>query len=219
MGAALAAGGRGRSQCVAVSAIEHKAVLSAAHTVAGLGGEQIVLPVDASGALDLAALNEALSRRPALVSVMWVNNEVGTIQPMAEIASRCAAAGVPLHSDGVQAFGKVAVDLRQLPIALFTLSGHKLGAPKGIGALIVRERGMVESIIRREIGTRDFVLRVRILRNVAYELVDDRGVDHRDLCLYGNPRDIGKVLLRRRRDRSGGLPAVDDLEVMKGRDR
>lgn len=147
MGAALAAGARGRSKCVVVSAIEHKAVLAAAHTVAGLGGEEIVLPVDASGALDLAALDAALSRRPALVSVMWVNNEVGAMQPMAEIASRCAAAGVPLHSDGVQAFGKVAVDLQRLPIALFTLSGHKLGAPKGIGALIVRERGMVEAII------------------------------------------------------------------------
>jgi cysteine desulfurase len=130
-----------------VSAIEHKAILAAAHMVATLGGEEIVLPVHTDGSLQLEALDAALTRSPAVVSVMWVNNEVGTLQPMAEIAAHCAAAGVPLHTDGVQAFGKVAVNLSELPIALLTLSGHKVGAPKGIGALVVRDRGLVESII------------------------------------------------------------------------
>lgn len=147
IGAAFAASARGRPRCVAVSAIEHKAVLAAAHTVATLGGEEIVLPVHGDGSLQLEALDAALTRNPAVVSVMWVNNEMGALQPMVEIAAHCAAAGVPLHTDGVQAFGKVAVDLRGLPIALLTLSGHKLGAPKGIGALVVRDRGLVESII------------------------------------------------------------------------
>jgi cysteine desulfurase len=147
IGAALAAGARGRPRCVAVSAIEHKAILAAAHTVARLGGEEIILPVDPDGVVSLDALDAALARSPAIVSVMWVNNEVGVVQPMAAIAARCATAGVPLHTDGVQAFGKVALDLSQIPVALFTLSGHKLGAPKGIGALIVRDRGLVESII------------------------------------------------------------------------
>lgn len=147
IGAAFAASARGRPRCVAVSAIEHKAILAAAHTVATLGGEEIILPVNPDGTLQLAALDAALARRPAVVSVMWVNNEVGTLQPMAEIAARCAAASVPLHTDGVQAFGKVAVDLRSLPVSLLTLSGHKLGAPKGIGALVIRDRGLVEAII------------------------------------------------------------------------
>lgn len=147
IGAAFAASARGRPRCVAVSAIEHKAILAAAHTVATLGGEEIILPVHADGSLQLEALEAAFARRPAVVSVMWVNNEVGTVQPMAEIAARCTAAGVPLHTDGVQAFGKIAVDLRDLPVSLLTLSGHKLGAPKGIGALIIRDRGLVESII------------------------------------------------------------------------
>ena len=147
IGTAFAAAARGRPRRVAVSAIEHKAILAAAHTVATLGGEEIILPVDAGGALRLDALDAALARQPAVVSVMWVNNEVGSLQPIGEIAARCTAAGVPLHSDGVQAFGKVAVDLRELPISLLTLSGHKLGAPKGIGALVVRDRALVESII------------------------------------------------------------------------
>jgi len=147
IGAAFAASARGRPRCVAVSAIEHKAILAAAHTVATLGGEEIILPVHTDGSLQLQALEAAFARKPAVVSVMWVNNEVGTVQPMAEIAARCATAGVPLHTDGVQAFGKIAVDLRHLPVSLLTLSGHKLGAPKGIGALIVRDRGLVEAII------------------------------------------------------------------------
>jgi cysteine desulfurase len=147
VGAALAASHRGHPRLVAVSCLEHKAVLAAAHAVSALGGDEVVLPVDSTGTLDLQALDAALTRRPAVVSVMWVNNETGVVQPMAEIAARCQAAGVPLHCDGVQAFGKLAVNLQHLPISLFTLSGHKIGAPKGIGALVVRGRDLVEAII------------------------------------------------------------------------
>jgi cysteine desulfurase len=147
IGAALAARDRGGNVCAVVSAIEHKAVLAAAHAVCHLGGSEVVLPVDQDGQVSLDALDEALAGRPALVSIMWVNNEVGVVQPVVEIARRCHAAGVVFHTDAVQAFGKLPVAVGDLPCTLLTLSGHKIGAPKGIGALIVRDRKAIEAII------------------------------------------------------------------------
>ncbi len=147
IGSALAARDRGGPFRVAVSAVEHKAVLAAAHAVRHLGGEEILVGVSASGVVEEEALDEALARGVALVSVMWVNNEVGTVQPIARLAERCRAAGVCFHSDAVQAFGKVPLSLSDAGCTLLTISGHKIGAAKGVGALIVRDRGAVEAII------------------------------------------------------------------------
>ena len=147
IGAALASRQRGGPFRVAVSAIEHKAVLAAAHEVAQLGGEEVILPVNASGVVDEDALERSLVRGIAAVSVMWVNNEVGVLQPVARLAARCRSADVCFHTDAVQAFGKVPLSLRDVPCTLLTISGHKIGAPKGIGALIVRDRAAVEAII------------------------------------------------------------------------
>ena len=147
IGAALAARDRDGPFRVAVSATEHKAALAAAHAVRHLGGEEVILPVSASGLVDNRALDSVLDEGVALVSVMWVNNEVGTVQPVADVASRCCDAGVLFHSDAVQAFGKVPVSLRDVNCTLLTISGHKIGAPKGVGALIVRDRKAVEAII------------------------------------------------------------------------
>jgi cysteine desulfurase len=147
VGAVLAARDRGAPMCAAVSAIEHKAVIAAAHAVCHLGGREILLSVDRQGLLELDALDEALADKPAIVSVMWVNNEVGTVQPVAEIAARCQDAGVVFHTDAVQAVGKVPVVVKELRCTLLTLSGHKIGAPKGIGALIVRDRKAIEAIL------------------------------------------------------------------------
>src|SRR5258706_532473 len=147
IGAALAAKDRGGPFRAAVSAREHKAGLRAANAVKHLGGDEIIPPVTASGQIDGAALAMALGRGVAIVSVMWVNNEVGTVQPVADLATRCREAGVLFHSDAVQAFGKVPVSLRDVDCTLLTISGHKIGAPKGVGALIVRDRKAVEAII------------------------------------------------------------------------
>jgi cysteine desulfurase len=147
VGASLAARDRGEQMCAAVSAVEHKAVLAAAHAVCHLGGREIVLPVDSGGLLEMRALDEALADHPAVVSVMWVNNETGVVQQISEIAGRCREAGVIFHTDAVQAMGKVPVSAAGLSCTLLTISGHKIGAPKGIGALIIRDRKAVEAII------------------------------------------------------------------------
>lgn len=147
VGAALAARDRGASMCAVVSAVEHKAVLAAAHAVCHLGGREVLLPVDGGGQLELEALDAALADRPAVVSVMWVNNETGVIQPVGTIAARCREAEVFFHTDAVQAMGKLPVSVSELGCTLLTISGHKIGAPKGIGALIVRDRKAVEAII------------------------------------------------------------------------
>ncbi len=157
IGAALAARAKHGRMATVVASTEHKAVLAAAHAVARMGGEETVLPVDRRGVVDLTEVERALADRPSVVSVMWVNNETGVLQPVEEIAGRCHEAGVPFHTDAVQAFGKVPLSVAGLPCSLVTLSGHKIGAPKGIGALVVRVRGVVEAIIHG--GSQQFGIR------------------------------------------------------------
>ena len=157
VGAALASRDRGGPFRVAVSAIEHKGVLEAAHFVTHLGGEDLSLAVNSSGIVEVDALDDALARGVGLVSVMWVNNEVGVVQPIARLAARCAAAGVAFHSDAVQALGKVPVSFREAGCNLLTISGHKIGAAQGIGALVVRDRRTVEAIVHG--GGQQFGLR------------------------------------------------------------
>ncbi len=148
VGTALAARAEGRAFRVAVSAIEHKAVLAAAHFVTALGGAEELLPVSADGVLAFDGLAACLAGRPALVSVIWVNNETGAIQPVEEIARRCRAAGVRFHTDAVQAFGQLPIRFERLGCDLLSVSAHKIGGPKGAGALLIREPGLLEPLIR-----------------------------------------------------------------------
>lgn len=131
---------------IALSAVEHAAVGGAASQAQREGAEVIVLGVREDGVLDLSALDEALAAAPALVSVMWGNNEVGVLQPIHDVAHRCRAGGVLFHTDAVQAVGKVRVRVDEVPLDMLSLSAHKLGGPKGFGALYVREGVALEPL-------------------------------------------------------------------------
>ncbi|MEV5416808.1 MULTISPECIES: cysteine desulfurase family protein [Streptomyces] len=126
---------------VLASPVEHHAVLDAVDWLATHEGATVeYLPVDAHGRVHPDALREAVARNPddvALATVMWANNEIGTILPVTELAAVAAEFGVPLHSDAVQAFGQVPVDFAASGLAAMTVSGHKIGGPYGIGALVL----------------------------------------------------------------------------------
>ncbi|MDR6989020.1 cysteine desulfurase [Paenarthrobacter nitroguajacolicus] len=123
------------------SAVEHHAVLDTVEWLERHEGADVVwLPVDGDGTVLLEILKEEIDRDPssvALITVMWANNEVGTIQPVADIVELARPHGIPVHSDAVQAFGSVPVDFRGSGLAAMSVSGHKLGGPVGVGALFL----------------------------------------------------------------------------------
>jgi cysteine desulfurase len=124
-----------------VSPVEHHAVLDTVHWLADHEGAVLEwLPVDGAGRVSAAALREALQRDAsdvALVSVMWANNETGTVMPIAELAAVAAEFGVPMHSDAVQAVGQLPVSFADSGLAALTMTGHKIGGPYGVGALLL----------------------------------------------------------------------------------
>jgi cysteine desulfurase len=119
---------------------EHKAVLDACDKVEKLGGDVTYLSVDREGLVDLKALEEAITDKTVLVSVMWANNETGVIQPMKEIGEICARKGVLLFSDATQAVGKIPVDPKATGVHLMAFTAHKMYGPKGVGALFVNRK-------------------------------------------------------------------------------
>ena len=129
------------------SAIEHHAVLDPVVWLGEQGREIDWLGVDALGRVDPSLVRERLGSDVALCTVMWANNEVGTVQPIAEIAAACAEAGVPFHTDAVQALGQLPIDGSLPGLTSMALSGHKVGAPVGTGALILRRDARVVPVV------------------------------------------------------------------------
>lgn len=129
------------------TAVEHSATLNCCRVLEAQGCEVTLLPVDTDGALALAELERSLRPDTALVSVMWANNETGVVFPIADIAALCRARQIPVHTDAVQAAGKLVLDVDLAGVDFLTLSAHKLYAPKGMGALFVGPRARFQPLM------------------------------------------------------------------------
>lgn len=135
--------------CVVRSSIEHKAVIEATRALQAAGYEVRVAPVDGRGVVDVDALSSLLPAdgRPTLVAVMWANNETGVIQPVESVARLCESRGATLFCDAVQAFGKVPLRLEAVKVGMLAVSAHKIGGPKGVGALLIRGATELEPLV------------------------------------------------------------------------
>ena len=170
--------GVGRT-AVVTSPIEHKAILAAVHAAGREGAEERFADVTRAGTVSVESFDERVDDRTALCTVMWINNEIGTIQPIAELIDRAKAKGAIFHTDAVQAFGKVPIDAAAMPFDLLTISGHKFGAPKGIGAIYIRRGTAIEPLMHggsqdrgRRPGTENVAAAVGLARAAELTLAE-----------------------------------------------
>jgi cysteine desulfurase NifS/selenium donor protein len=207
---------RSRGRHIVTSAVEHPAVLEPCEALKAEGYRITVLPVDEAGRVDPADVAAALAPDTILVSIMHANNEVGTIQPVAEIAAIVRKHGARIHTDAAQSVGKVPVNVAELDVDLLTLAGHKLYAPKGVGALYVRSGIEIPSLIHgaghesgQRAGTENVMEIVGLgkaceLAGERLEATTSHCSEMRDRLWTGLTSRLGE--LRRNGDPDGGLP-------------
>jgi cysteine desulfurase len=163
---------------VLTTPVEHKAVLGAVHQAAAEGADERICRMTRDGVVDDDSFDALATTEVAVASVMWINNEIGTIQPVPHLAELAKSRGIVFHTDAVQAFGKVEIDARKTPFDLLSISGHKIGAPKGCGAMFIRRGTPLEPLFHggsqdrgRRPGTENVAAVVGLAR--AVELARD----------------------------------------------
>lgn len=167
---------------VLTTPVEHKAVLGAIHQAAIEGGDERICTMTRDGTVDVDSFDSLAGTDVAIASVMWVNNEIGTIQPIHRLAELARSRGIVFHTDAVQAYGKVEIDAKKTPFDLLSISGHKIGAPKGCGAMYIRRGTPLEPLFHggtqdrgRRPGTENVAAVVGLAR--AVELARDERIE------------------------------------------
>jgi cysteine desulfurase len=160
---------RDRGEHIVTTAVEHPAILNPCRFLEKLGAKVTVLPVDRHGIVNPCDVRKAVTPKTILITVMHANNEVGTIEPIPEIAAIAREAGIPFHTDAAQSVGKISTEVEELGVDLLSVAGHKVYAPKGIGALYIREGTRIEPLVHgagheagRRAGTENVLLAVAL---------------------------------------------------------
>ncbi len=197
---------RDRRSHIITSQIEHPATLEPCRFLQRLGAIVTSVPVDRDGLIDPDDIHRVITPSTCLISIMHANNEVGTVQPIAEIAAIAREHGIPLHTDAAQSVGKIATDVEELGVDLLSVAGHKVYAPKGIGALYVRRGIKVEPLIHgaghergRRAGTESALLTAALGKacEVGQASIGMLGVQHlRDLFWQRLQAAFGSTVVR-----------------------
>ena len=203
----VAAALRRRGDHIVTSAIEHHAVLHPCRALEKQGYRVTYLPVDAFGRVDAADVEEAIAETTILVSVMAANNEIGTIQPTAEIGRAAHDRGVLFHTDAVQAIGSYPVDVDAMEVDLLTLSAHKFGGPKGVGALYVRRGTRIAAFMdggAQERGRRGGTENVPGIVGLGYAI---------EIAIAEMPRRSARIAAMRDRMSAAILDTIPDTRL------
>jgi len=192
---------------IVTTPIEHKAVLEAVHQAAREGADERFVNMTPTGVVDPGSYAGMVGTDTAIVTCMWINNEIGTIQPIDELARKAKSVGALFHTDAVQALGKVEIDAKKTPFDLLSVSGHKVGAPKGIGAMFIRRGVVIESLFHG--GEQDRGRRPGT-ENVASVIGFARAAE-----LAVAEREVEDARLERMRDRleAGILARIPDATI------